>query len=64
MGHEKGSVASNERSKETLISPTLSPPNSRNMACQNCYAALLPEAEENEALDIMEGIDNATVEDD
>ena len=67
MGHEKGSVASNERSKETLKSPTLlplSPPNSRNMACQNRYAALLPEVEEHEAFDIMEDIDNATAEDD
>ena len=33
-------------------------------ACQNRYAALLPEVEEHEAFDIMEGIDNATAEDD
>ncbi len=67
MGHEKGSVTSNEISKETLKSPTLSPllpPNTRNMVCQNRYAALLSEVEKHKACDIMEGIDNATTEDD
>ncbi len=67
MGEKKGSVVSNERSKESIISTTLSPlspPNSRNMACQNRYGALLPEAEEHETFDTMEGIDKATAEDD
>ncbi len=67
VGEKKGSVVSNSNERSKGSNPiALSPPtpNSRNMACQNRYAALLPEAEEHETFDTMEGIDKATSEDD
>ena len=62
MGKTKGSDASNERSKESIIRTTLSPlspPISHSMTYQNRYASLLPEAE---SFDAMAGVNKTTAD--
>ena len=62
MGKTKGSDASNERSKESIIRTTLSPlspPISHSMTYQNRYASLLPEAE---SFDAMAGVNEDTAD--